>query len=95
MNSVPSEKFCYFSLFPTDFSFRDSHNHSDKMFGNEVGVGDFVLLSEISMPSFLKNLKDRHAAGLIYTYIGEVCVNVNPYRELDIYGPKTVNEVSK
>ena len=62
--------------------------------GKEVGVGDFVLLSEISMEKFLANLKERHAAGLIYTYIGEVCVNVNPYRELDIYGKQTINQVN-
>ena len=48
--------------------------------GNEVGVGDFVLLSEISMDKFVDNLRKRHAAGKIYTYIGEVCINVNPYR---------------
>ncbi len=46
----------------------------------EVGVGDFVLLSEVSMDKFLDNLKRRFQAGLIYTYIGEVCVNVNPYK---------------
>ncbi len=65
------------------------------VFGGEVGVGDFVLLSEISMDKFLKNLKDRHAADLIYTYIGEVCVNVNPYKQLDIYGKKTVEQVKE
>jgi myosin-1 len=46
----------------------------------EVGVGDFVLLSEITMEKFRQNLKERHGAGSIYTYIGEVCVNVNPYK---------------
>ena len=37
----------------------------------QVGVGDFVLLPQITMDGFLDNLKNRHAAGLIYTYIGE------------------------
>lgn len=63
------------------------------MFHNkEVGVGDCVLLPEISMDSFLSNLKERHAASLIYTFIGEVCINVNPYRELDIYNKQYVNQ---
>ena len=44
------------------------------MFSNkEVGVGDCVLLSEITMDKFLSNLRERHQAGLIYTFIGEVC----------------------
>lgn len=59
---------------------------------HEVGVGDFVLLPKIDMKSFLDNLKARHTAGLNYTYIGEVCVSVNPYKSLDIYGPSTVNQ---
>ena len=37
----------------------------------EVGVGDFVLLPQINMESFLENLKIRHSAGNIYTYIGK------------------------
>ena len=58
----------------------------------EVGVGDFVLLSEVTMEKFLSNLKQRHAAGYMYTYIGEVCVNVNPYKDLDVYGKHYVNQ---
>jgi len=56
-----------------------------------VGVGDLVLLSDTSLPFILKNLRDRHAAGLIYTYIGEVCISINPYKSLDIYGKPVVN----
>ena len=39
-------------------------------FDKEVGVGDFVLLPQINMESFLENLKVRHSGGYIYTYIG-------------------------
>uniref|UniRef100_A0A146M4P3 Myosin-IA n=1 Tax=Lygus hesperus TaxID=30085 RepID=A0A146M4P3_LYGHE len=53
---------------------------------DEVGIRDFVLLDEITMPKFMDNLKKRFNAGHIYTYIGEVCVSVNPYRPLNIYG---------
>ncbi|XP_050300495.1 unconventional myosin ID isoform X2 [Anthonomus grandis grandis] len=51
----------------------------------EVGVGDFVLMDKITLENFMKNLEDRFKHGLIYTYIGEVCVSVNPYRTMNIY----------
>jgi len=60
---------------------------------NEAGVGDYVLMRSIDMNSFVENTKVRHANGNIYTFIGEVCVNVNPYKELPIYGQDYVNQV--
>ena len=32
----------------------------------------------------------RFENGKIYTYIGEVCVSINPYRTVDIFGPDVV-----
>lgn len=37
-------------------------------------------------------LSSRFTNGKIYTYIGEVCVSVNPYSAKNIYGPETVNQ---
>merc|ERR1719187_2579334 len=59
---------------------------------DEVGIGDAVLLDEISTKSFVDNLRVRFNGGKIYTYIGEVCVSVNPYTTLDIYGMDIVNQ---
>lgn len=59
---------------------------------DEVGVGDFVLLDEITVEKFMHNLQTRFKAGKIYTYIGEVCVSVNPYRTMNIYGPEQVSQ---
>lgn len=58
----------------------------------EVGVGDFVLMDKIDIDSFMKNLELRFKNGKIYTYIGEVCVSVNPYRTMNIYDTNYVNQ---
>lgn len=59
---------------------------------DEVGIGDFVLLDEITIEKFMGNLKKRFQGGKIYTYIGEVCVSVNPYRTMNIYGPQQISQ---
>lgn len=57
----------------------------------EIGVQDFVLLDVITIENFMTNLKKRFQAGKIYTYIGEVCISMNPYREMNIYGAEQVS----
>ncbi|TSK28291.1 Unconventional myosin-Ig [Bagarius yarrelli] len=59
--------------------------------GFEFGKSDFVLLDEVTMEQFLENLKLRFEKGRIYTFIGEVVVSVNPYRQMDIYGEEAVD----
>ncbi|KAI8042895.1 unconventional myosin ID isoform X1 [Drosophila gunungcola] len=58
----------------------------------EAGVQDFVLLDQVSMEKFMDNLRKRFQVGSIYTYIGEVCVSMNPYRQMNIYGPETIRK---
>ncbi|CAB3374689.1 Hypothetical predicted protein [Cloeon dipterum] len=57
-----------------------------------VGIGDFVLLEVIDKDHFMQNLEKRFSGGCIYTYIGEVCVSVNPYRTVNIYDQEQVNK---
>ncbi|XP_062865654.1 unconventional myosin-Ig [Trichomycterus rosablanca] len=57
----------------------------------EFGKSDFVLLDEVTMEQFLENLKLRFEKGRIYTFIGEVVVSVNPYRQMDIYGTAVID----
>ncbi|CAA9999891.1 unnamed protein product [Nesidiocoris tenuis] len=60
---------------------------------DRVGVQDSVLLDNYrSEDAFLGNLKKRFKENIIYTYIGHVLVSVNPYKDLPIYGPKTIKE---
>ncbi|XP_013401655.1 unconventional myosin-Id [Lingula anatina] len=60
--------------------------------GPEFGIGDFVLLEEVSLNKFMENLHLRFEKGRFYTYIGEVVVSVNPYRPLNIYGQDYVEQ---
>ncbi|PVD30004.1 hypothetical protein C0Q70_09265 [Pomacea canaliculata] len=60
--------------------------------GPEFGIGDFVLLPELTLDAFMQNLKNRFEKGRIYTYIGEVVVSVNPYRQVDLYGKNYVDQ---
>ncbi|XP_029660963.1 unconventional myosin ID [Formica exsecta] len=59
---------------------------------DDVGIGDFVLLDEITVERVVQNLKTRFNGGKIYTYIGEVCVSVNPYRSTNIYDADQINK---
>nr|XP_033321670.1 unconventional myosin IC isoform X4 [Megalopta genalis]XP_033321671.1 unconventional myosin IC isoform X4 [Megalopta genalis] len=58
---------------------------------DRVGVQDFVLLEDFqSEAAFIDNLRKRFKEDLIYTYIGQVLVSVNPYKKLPIYDPATI-----
>ncbi|XP_075220204.1 unconventional myosin 61F isoform X2 [Lycorma delicatula] len=60
---------------------------------DRVGVQDFVLLEDYtSERAFVDNLRRRFKENLIYTYIGQVLVSVNPYRNLEIYGDDAIKE---
>ncbi|GAB6033416.1 Unconventional myosin-Ia [Chamberlinius hualienensis] len=59
---------------------------------DNVGIGDFVLLENINIDAFMDNLRTRFNGAKMYTYIGEVCVSVNPYRTLNIYGDDQIRE---
>ncbi|XP_026327271.1 myosin-IB [Hyposmocoma kahamanoa] len=53
---------------------------------DRVGVQDFVLLEDYrSEAAFIDNLRKRFKENLIYTYIGNVLISVNPYKHLPIY----------
>ncbi|XP_015183873.1 PREDICTED: myosin-IA [Polistes dominula] len=58
----------------------------------DIGIGDFVLLDEINIEKVVENLKVRFKGGKIYTYIGEVCVSVNPYKNTNNYDANHINK---
>ncbi|CAI5789277.1 unconventional myosin-Ig isoform X1 [Podarcis lilfordi] len=58
----------------------------------EFGKADFVLLDQVTMEDFMENLKLRFEKGRIYTYIGEVVVSVNPYKQTALYGKDVIEQ---
>ena len=67
---------------------RAQYEHSRK---KEVGVSDLTLLSTISDESINENLHKRFENGIIYTYIGQVLISVNPFRDLGIYTQEVID----
>ncbi|XP_064540131.1 unconventional myosin IC isoform X1 [Drosophila montana] len=60
---------------------------------DRAGVQDFVLLENYeSEDAFIGNLRKRFQENLIYTYIGQVLVSVNPYKQLPIYSDAHIKE---
>ncbi|XP_074524615.1 myosin heavy chain, fast skeletal muscle-like [Halichoeres trimaculatus] len=54
-------------------------------------IEDMAMMTHLSEPSVLYNLKERYAAWMIYTYSGLFCVTVNPYKWLPVYDAIVVN----
>ncbi|KAJ2160398.1 class II myosin [Coemansia sp. RSA 552] len=53
-------------------------------------VEDMADLGYLNEASVVHNLKQRYASAMIYTYSGLFLVAVNPYYDLQIYGPEQV-----
>ncbi|KAL4707231.1 hypothetical protein ACJJTC_008218 [Scirpophaga incertulas] len=61
-----------------------------------VGVSDFVLLEDFrSEAAFIDNLHKRFKENIIYTYIGNVLISVNPYKPLPIYTEEKTKQYYK
>uniref|UniRef100_A0A3B3QTX1 Zgc:66156 n=1 Tax=Paramormyrops kingsleyae TaxID=1676925 RepID=A0A3B3QTX1_9TELE len=53
-------------------------------------IEDMAMMTHLSEPTVLYNLKERYAAWMIYTYSGLFCVTVNPYKWLPVYDASVV-----
>ncbi|CAB4004449.1 unconventional myosin-XV-like, partial [Paramuricea clavata] len=56
------------------------------------GYEDMIKMDDLHEGSILFNMKKRYRNGLIYTYIGQILMSVNPYKMFDIYGLDKVKE---
>ena len=50
----------------------------------QAGVSDMTLLSKVTNEAINENLQKRFQNAEIYTYIGNVLISVNPFRDLGI-----------
>ncbi|XP_038013497.1 myosin XVB [Motacilla alba alba] len=55
-------------------------------------VEDLTRLEEVSESSVLQCLKKRFHRNLIYTYIGQILISVNPFKDLRIYSEDVATE---
>ncbi|KAM3956157.1 LOW QUALITY PROTEIN: unconventional myosin-Ia [Aphomia sociella] len=58
--------------------------------GAGVGQPDAVLLAPLTEDTFLHNLHVRYKRDIIYTYVGNALVSVNPCRALPLYSAELV-----
>ncbi|KAJ2731502.1 class II myosin, partial [Coemansia sp. Cherry 401B] len=56
----------------------------------QAGVSDMTMLSKITNEAINENLKMRFENADIYTYIGNVLISVNPFKDLGIYTPQVL-----
>lgn len=73
----------------------------EKSHDNKIGVSDAVMLPGtlnssgkeiVSEESFLENLQKRFEHDIIYTFIGDVIVSVNPFKKMpNLYGEDAVD----
>ncbi|XP_059424230.1 unconventional myosin-Ie-like [Carassius carassius] len=54
------------------------------------GVDDMVLLSKISEDAITDNLKKRYMDDFIFTYIGQVLISVNPFKQLPYFTDREI-----
>jgi len=56
------------------------------------GVPEMSSLIYLEAPNVLHNLGCRYDKGEVYTSISKVLIAVNPYKELDVYGPDVIRK---
>ena len=53
----------------------------DPTLGN-AGDADMITMSHLTAEAILQNLQVRHARDIVYTYISDIVISVNPFKEV-------------
>eukprot|EP00941_MAST-03F_sp_MAST-3F-sp1_P001713 g1713.t1 len=64
---------------------------SVRMVADVFGVDDMVMLPKLNEKSVVRNLTQRHKNDVIYTYIGNVLISVNPFKWITMYDDHHIN----
>eukprot|EP00053_Salpingoeca_punica_P016252 m.152537 g.152537 ORF g.152537 m.152537 type:complete len:1052 (-) comp16919_c0_seq1:355-3510(-) len=56
-----------------------------------MAVDDLASLSQLDDETVLKELKARYGSNVIYTYVGDILLAVNPFKQLPLYGKDVQN----
>ena len=52
---------------------------------NHSTLNDLLLIKKVTSDQICSNLKIRFFNDLIYTFLGDLLISVNPYKQLNIY----------
>jgi myosin heavy subunit len=55
-------------------------------------IDDLATISELTEKALLEHLEHRYAEGVIYTYVGDILVAVNPFKNLPLYTDEIRNQ---
>ena len=55
------------------------------------GYNDMISLPTLTKDSILENLKRRFKSEMVYTYVGDIIISVNPFTRLPIYTEGTLH----
>lgn len=58
----------------------------------DAAVFDLILLSTIGEDAVIKNISNMYYEDLIYSYIGNVVISMNPFKDLPIYDQVTIDK---
>eukprot|EP00041_Stephanoeca_diplocostata_P032668 m.1054505 g.1054505 ORF g.1054505 m.1054505 type:complete len:1013 (+) comp24189_c0_seq2:178-3216(+) len=58
----------------------------------DAAVFDLILLSKIGEDAVIQNISNMYYEDLIYSYIGNVVISMNPFKDLPIYDQKTIDK---
>ena len=56
-----------------------------------AGVDDMTLLSKVTDSAIVENLKKRFDCDWIFTYIGNVLITVNPFKQMKYFTQREVD----